>query len=161
VSFGVLPGEFVHPFSYLFAGHCVSSVRDFSSVSHDLSKSCRARLRNLLLVSLYRSPPHFSCNGLPQRVWENPLKKRFLRHASVCCLLPALRLHRLDTPCAFGHRSPAFNPALLSQARPGNKPRRSDRPDISLSGEMMFCAGFMQGITNMNRSSGGTKIPSR
>ena len=26
----------------------------------------------------------------------------------------------------------------------------SDRPDVSLSGEMMFCAGFMQGITNMN-----------
>jgi hypothetical protein len=23
-------------------------------------------------------------------------------------------------------------------------------PDSSLSGEMMFCAGFMQGITNMN-----------
>jgi hypothetical protein len=26
----------------------------------------------------------------------------------------------------------------------------SDSPDLSLSGEMMFCAGFMQGITNMN-----------
>ena len=26
----------------------------------------------------------------------------------------------------------------------------SERSDISLSGEMMFCAGFMQGITNMN-----------
>jgi hypothetical protein len=26
----------------------------------------------------------------------------------------------------------------------------SDSPDISLSDEMMFCAGFMQGITNMN-----------
>ena len=26
----------------------------------------------------------------------------------------------------------------------------SDSPDISLSAEMMFCAGFMQGITNMN-----------
>ena len=26
----------------------------------------------------------------------------------------------------------------------------SDKPDVSLSGEMMFCAGFMQGITNMN-----------
>jgi len=26
----------------------------------------------------------------------------------------------------------------------------SESPDISLSGEMMFCAGFMQGITNMN-----------
>jgi len=40
---------------------------------------CRARLRNLLVVSLYGSPTHFSCNGLPQRVWENPLKRRFLR----------------------------------------------------------------------------------
>ena len=26
----------------------------------------------------------------------------------------------------------------------------SDSPDISLSAEMMFCAGFIQGITNMN-----------
>ena len=26
----------------------------------------------------------------------------------------------------------------------------SDEPDVSLSGEMMFCSGFMQGITNMN-----------
>src|SRR6266481_8129921 len=26
----------------------------------------------------------------------------------------------------------------------------SESPDISMSGEMMFCAGFMQGITNMN-----------
>ena len=26
----------------------------------------------------------------------------------------------------------------------------SEKPDVSLSGEMMFCAGFMQGITNMN-----------
>jgi hypothetical protein len=25
-----------------------------------------------------------------------------------------------------------------------------ETPDVSLSGEMMFCAGFMQGITNMN-----------
>jgi Rap1a immunity proteins len=25
-----------------------------------------------------------------------------------------------------------------------------ERPDVSSSGEMMFCAGFMQGITNMN-----------
>ena len=26
----------------------------------------------------------------------------------------------------------------------------SDKPDISFSGDMMFCAGFMQGITNTN-----------
>ena len=26
----------------------------------------------------------------------------------------------------------------------------SDKPDVSLSGEMMLCAGFMEGITNMN-----------
>jgi hypothetical protein len=26
----------------------------------------------------------------------------------------------------------------------------SDKPDVSLSGEMMFCSGSMQGITNMN-----------
>jgi hypothetical protein len=25
-----------------------------------------------------------------------------------------------------------------------------ESPDVTLSGEMMFCAGFMQGITNMN-----------
>jgi hypothetical protein len=26
----------------------------------------------------------------------------------------------------------------------------SDRPDVPLSGEMMFCSGFLQGITKMN-----------
>jgi hypothetical protein len=26
----------------------------------------------------------------------------------------------------------------------------SDKPDVSLSGEMMLCAGFMEGITDMN-----------
>ena len=26
----------------------------------------------------------------------------------------------------------------------------SDKPDVSLTGDMMFCSGFMQGIMNMN-----------
>src|SRR5215470_5608765 len=80
------------------------------------------------------SPTCFSSDGFPQRAWENPWLKRFLQRASACYLPPALPPHRLDGPCAWQHRIPAFNLALLSgpakkQAQLGSV---LDRPSVNL-----------------------------
>src|SRR5262249_31664325 len=100
----------------------VSAAKRFSAFSGGLSRFCRALSRDLLLVFQCGSPTCFSCGGVARLVRETRSKTRFLRHASACYRPPALRPHRLNDPCAFGHRIPASFRALVSQAQGRNKP---------------------------------------
>ena len=99
----------------LFSRVIASALWLFSYLSEGLSRFCRLRLRDLALVSLYGSPTHFSCNGLPQRVWENPLKKRFLRRASACYLRPVAGVAGLREITASQIEKAAHSKYLISE----------------------------------------------